>query len=177
MATTEQDLADEGITIVPARDDHGPGLMALIEPIFAEYEGVWFFLDEMPELECIATTFQRDGGQFWSAFRGERLIGCCGYTPAASGDGLELKKLYVAQDERRHKLGHLLTCRVEEAARASGKAFVELWSDVKFTAAHRFYEARGYQRDGRTRELHDKSDTVELYYRLSLGPPLQGEGG
>ncbi|MBW2459218.1 MAG: GNAT family N-acetyltransferase [Deltaproteobacteria bacterium] len=177
MATTEQDLADAGITIVSGRDDHGPGLMALIEPIFAEYEGVLFFLDEMPELECAATTFQRDSGQFWCAFRGERLIGCCGYTPTADGGGVELKKLYVARDERRHKLGHVLTYRVEEAGRAGGKGFVELWSDVKFTAAHRFYEARGYQRDGRTRELHDKSDTVEFYFRLSLEPPPQREHG
>ena len=89
---------------------------------------------------------------------------------AADGNGVELKKLYVARDERRHKLGHRLTCRVEEAARARGKAFVELWSDVKFDAAHRFYEARGYQRDGRTRELGDASDTVEYYFRLDLQP-------
>jgi len=169
MASTDQDSAAT-LSIVPARDDHGAGLMALIEPIFAEYDGVLFLLEEMPELERIATTFEQDGGQFWCAFRGCRLVGCCGWTPTADGNGVELKKLYVARDERRHKLGHRLTCRVEEAARARGKAFVELWSDVKFDAAHRFYEARGYQRDGRTRELGDASDTVEYYFRLDLQP-------
>jgi putative acetyltransferase len=175
MAVTEQDLALGGIAIVPGRDDHGPGLIQLIEPIFAEYDGVLFLMEEMPELRSIATRFNRDGGQFWCAFRGERLIGCVGWTPATRAGGVELKKLYVAKDERRHKLGHVLTARVEAAGRARAGGFVELWSDVKFTAAHRFYEARDYRRDGRTRELGDKSDTVESYFRLDLELVLRAE--
>jgi putative acetyltransferase len=155
----------EAITIVRARDEHAAGLIALIEPIFGEYEGVLFLLEELPELFGIATAYQ--DGAFWCAFRGETLVGSVGWLPADGG--LELRKLYVARAERRHGLGDRLARLVEDDARARGARFIELWSDVKFTTAHRFYEARGYQRDGRTRELHDKSGTVEYYFRLDLG--------
>lgn len=157
---------NDDIRIAKARDEDAAGLIALIEPIYAEYEGVLFLLEEMPELESIATSYAKSGGAFWVALRGERLVGSIGWVPA--GEGIELRKLYVARDERRQKLGHRLAGMVEDTARARGAAFVELWSDVKFTTAHRFYEARGYRRDGRTRRLHDKSDTVEYYFRLGL---------
>ena len=158
-------MSDE-IRIREARDEDAAGLIALIEPIYSEYEGVLFLLEEMPELERIATTYTRSDGVFWVAFRGERLVGSIGWVPA--GEGIELRKLYVARDERRQKLGHRLARLVEDTARDRGASFVELWSDVKFTTAHRFYEARGYLRDGRTRRLYDKSDTVEYYFRLRL---------
>lgn len=154
------------IRIVDARDADRAALIALIEPIFAEYDGVIFDLEELPELEHIATSFARAGGAFWCAFEGERLVGSVGWIPAK--DGIELRKLYVARDFRRHGLGDRLARKVEDAARSQGAAFVELWSDVKFTTAHRFYEARGYQRGSRTRSLGDKSDTVEYYFRLRL---------
>jgi putative acetyltransferase len=156
----------EDVRIVPARDEHAQGLIALIEPIFHEYEGVLFVLEEMPELERIATAFASGGGEFWCAFRSEALVGSVGYVPM--GQGLELKKLYVAATERGHGLGARLLSLVEEAARRRGASFVELWSDVKFETAHRFYERRGYRRDGRTRELGDASDTVEYYFRREL---------
>ncbi len=165
-----------------ARDEDGAQLCALIEPIFAEYEGVIFDLEEMPELLQVATAFKSEGGGFWSAFRGEQLVGCVGWTPAKTTEGakttevarqsdvhkpgkrIELKKLYVARSERGRGLGGILCDRVEAAARAHGASLVELWSDVKFLPAHRFYERRGYQRGIRTRALNDCSDTTEHYF-------------
>jgi putative acetyltransferase len=155
------------VRIVDGRDDDRDGLIALIESVYAEYEGVIFDREEIPELEAVAGSFARAGGRFWCAFAGDRLVGCVGFTPVDS-DGIELKKLYVARDARRHGLGGRLTQRVEDEGRARGAAYVELWSDVKFVTAHRFYEERGYQRDGRRRHLHDKSDTVEYHFRLPL---------
>jgi putative acetyltransferase len=156
-----------GIVVRDALDEDGQAICALIEPIFSEYEGVLFDLEEMPELLCIATTFKQAGGAFWCACRDDQVVGCIGWTPATSGNGIELKKLYVAKHERQHGLGRLLAGRVEQDARRGGSDFVELWSDTKFVTAHRFYQQRGYLRGG-TRELHDKSDTVEYFFRLQL---------
>lgn len=150
-----------------ARDEDGEALCALIEPIFAEYDGVLFILDEMPELERIATAFDRGG--FWVAERNGAVVGCVGWMP--HGDGVELKKLYVAKTERERGLGRALVERVEAAAERRGAAFVELWSDSKFVPAHRFYAKRGYVRDGRQRALDDASDTIEFYFRKNLTPP------
>lgn len=156
------------VDIVPAKDEHGAALGALIERIFAEYEGVLFLSQEMPELERIATSFEAAGGRFWCAFRGETMVGSVGYTPTGDGHGVELKKLYVAKTEREHGLGGRLLSLVEEAAAGRGAGYVDLWSDTRFVIAHRFYERRGYRKDGRTRELGDASDTVEYYFRREL---------
>ena len=157
------------IRVEPARDEHANELIELIGPIFAEYPGVLFDVDgEMPELRAIATSFAAMKGEFWTAFDHEQLVGCVGYVATADGAGVELRKLYVAKSQRRRGLANRLCDLVEATARRRDAGHVELWSDVEFTAAHRFYEARGYQRDGRQRELHDSSDTVEYYFRLEL---------
>jgi N-acetylglutamate synthase-like GNAT family acetyltransferase len=156
----------DAITIRPARDDDADALCALIATIFAEYPGVFFVIEEMPELRHIATAFAE--GAFWCAERQGEVVGCVGSSPTHMEDGVELKKLYVATSQRREGLGGRLADRVEQAARDRGARFVELWSDVKFETAHRFYEARGYERGTQTRELHDVSDTLEFYFRKVL---------
>jgi putative acetyltransferase len=153
-------------TIRSARDDDGPALVELIRSIFAEYDGVLFVRDEMPELEHIATSFADGGGAFWCAELDGRLVGCIGF--ALCEGGVELKKLYVAKEQRRAGLASRLTELVERAARERGARFVELWSDVKFDSAHRFYRQRGYRADGRSRALNDASDTYEFYFRKEL---------
>lgn len=41
---------------------------------------------------------------------------------------------------------------------------VELWSDTRFTDAHRLEERLGYRRTGETRELGDLSNTTGFRY-------------
>ncbi len=84
--------------------------------------------------------------------------------------GVEHKRLYVHACARKHGLGGQLHNRVEARARERGARFIDLWSDTRFATAHAFYERRGYQRGATTRELHDKSFTVEFYFRKDLAP-------
>ena len=88
----------------------------------------------------------------------------------ADGSSLvcELKSLYVAASARRRGIGEALVRRVEREARSCGAAVVELWTDTRFTDAHRLYSRLGYARTGRTRELHDLSATVEYEFRRRL---------
>jgi hypothetical protein len=44
-----------------------------------------------------------------------------------------------------------------------------LWTDTRFTGAHRFYERKGYVADGRTRDLYDLSNSVEFFLQKTLG--------
>jgi putative acetyltransferase len=151
-----------------ARDDDAPGVIELIGSVFAEYPGVLFLVDEeLPELRGIASWARDGGGEMWVAEREGRIVGTCGYTRASAPGGFELKKLYVAASERESGLGSALTSHVEKHIAERGAAFVDLWSDTRFVTAHRFYEKRGYVRGG-TRDLGDKSDTVEFYFRKEL---------
>ncbi len=74
----------------------------------------------------------------------------------------------VARSARRLGIGSFLCEMVERESRHLNADFVELWSDTRFKDAHALYEKRGYIRGEQTRELFDKSESVEFYYRLAL---------
>ncbi len=95
------------------------------------------------------------------------MIGCIGLSPRPNR-GIELHKLYVRKDVRRQGVGTRLCELVESNAKERGASHLELWTDTRFETAHRVYEKRGYVRGPSTRELHDKSATVEYYYRKDL---------
>jgi putative acetyltransferase len=140
----------------------------LIEFCWSDYLGCVLDVDgEVPELRTIASHFRTLGGRFWVAERERSIVGCVGAAPAAGG--FELHKLYVAHGVRRRGLGSELARRVEQLAIATGSLSVELWSDTRFTAAHRFYEWLGYVRLPQIRKLDDLSETVEYRYRKTLG--------
>lgn len=156
-------------TIRDARDSDEAGLIELVGSVFAEYPNCVLAVDEeIPELRHIATSFAEWNGRFWIAERQGRVVGCVGLTPAHDPGGIELKKLYVSASERKSGLGSRLTDLVVAEARARGARFIDLWSDTKFETAHRFYENRGFERNGVTRELFDLSETVEYYFRREL---------
>lgn len=153
-----------------ALDADADGLIELIRGCFAEYPGCLLDVEgEAPELRAIRSWFSAHGGRFHVGEREGRVVASVGFVPA--GEGVELKKLYVEKSERRTGLGSRLVALVEEQAEARGARFVELWSDTRFTDAHRLYERLGYRRGPRTRELHDLSRTVEFHYRKDLPPP------
>jgi putative acetyltransferase len=152
-----------------ARDSDGPRLIALIGGVFDEYPGCILDVDgEMPELLAIASWFAARGGEFWVDEVDGAVVACGGYTPASAPGGLELRKLYTRADQRGRGLGSSIVARVEAAARAKGCAYVDLWSDTRFLTAHRLYERLGYVRGPETRDLHDKSASVEYYFRKAL---------
>ena len=134
-----------------AVDADSEALIALIGGVFDEYPGCVMDVDgEMPELRAIASHFRRLEGCFRVAERAGSVIGCIGYAPLQNG-GVQLHKLYV-----------------EALAAAREATHVELWSDTRFETAHRMYERRGYHRGPKTRELHDKSNTVEYFFCKEL---------
>lgn len=151
-----------------ARDADGWDLVGLIAACWSEYPGCIMDVDgEVPWLRAPASAFAERGGCLWVAEQCERVVASVGLVPAADPEGVELKTLYVARFARRAGLGSRLVALVEAEARHRGAHFVELWSDTRFTDAHRLYERLGYQRGG-TRALHDLSRTVEYYFRKEL---------
>jgi len=158
----------EQVIFRDARDEDGPELIDLIGGVFAEYPGCVMDVDgELPELRVIASYFRKKGGRFWVAERSVKVIACVGLSPRPHR-GVELHKLYVRRECRRQGIGGRLCDMVESSARERGASHVELWSDTRFETAHQVYEKRGYVRGPTTRALHDKSDTVEYYYRKEL---------
>lgn len=149
-----------------AVDADSAGVVALVSSVFDEYPGCVMDLDgEEPELKAPASSFEH----FWVVERAGRIVACvaCETGPPPHGPA-ELKKLYVHRAARRQGLGRTLTELVEDTARAAGRKTIHLWSDTRFEDAHRLYEKLGYERHPATRELHDKSRTVEYHYEKPL---------
>ena len=152
-----------------ARDDDAAALITLIESSWASYPGCIVDVGgEMPEMTAIASHFAALGGRFWVAEGEGRLIGSAGVLPAARPGGMEIHKLSVAPTARHRGVATLLIDLVENEARARGAAFLELHTDLRFAAAHRFYERLGYVRQPGMRIIDDRSRSVEYYFIKAL---------
>jgi len=148
-----------------ARDQDAEGIIALIAACYAEYPPNVLDVDgEEPELRRPASAF--DG--FWVVEDAQGLIVGSIALSLAGHPVAELKKCYLAPHLRGQGWGRRLVAVVEEAAATQGCAAVELWTDTRFTLAHQVYAALGYAPSGRTRELHDLSETTEFHFRREL---------
>lgn len=157
-----------------ATDADGDAIAALIAAAFAEYEGCVFDrAAEFPELDAIASHFAGRGGTIWVAEDANGVIGSMALAPTKDADappgGHEIFKVYVARPARRRGVARTLFDTAHAAARAAGAPEIRLWTDTRFTDAHRFYERCGFVRVGAARECHDLSATWEYAYRLPLG--------
>jgi len=150
-------------TVRPARDSDAVAVISLIARVFAEYPGCVLDVErEEPGLKAPASSFDR----FWVVEEDGEVVGCVG---CALGEGVaELKKLYLDARVRGRGLARRLIELVEDTARAHGARRIELWSDTRFTNAHAVYGRCGYRHTGRTRDLHDLSNTTEYHYEKEL---------
>ena len=165
MTAATGDLPD----VRPAADDDSWDVIALIGACWSEYPGcVMDVHGECRELLAPATAYQRDGGAFWVGVdRCGTVVATVGWRPLGPS-AIALERLYVHQRWRRRGLAAMLADLVERAAAGCGATQIELWSDSRFTDAHRFYERRGYTRHGPDRELKDLSRTREHHYLKAL---------
>lgn len=157
--------------IRPVTDDDAGQLIELIGSVYGEYPGCVLDLDGVDaDLTEPASSFRDKGGDLWVVTddQGE-IVACCGWAPTGPGT-VELKRLYVRPDRRRAGLGAWLVEQVERVAHERGAGTVTLWSDTRFTDAHRLYRRCGYRATNETRQLHDPSDTTERRFERQLSP-------
>ena len=163
--------------IRPGRDEDGDAFIALIGACWAEYPGCVLDVDgEVAELRALASHFRTRGGALWAAEADGALVGMVAIAPCPRERFVgmvaiapypreravwELSRLYVAADRRGTGLAGRLLARAEADAVASGAERLVLWSDTRFTRAHRFYEKHAWWPTGERRVLADLSRSVE----------------
>jgi len=131
----------------PAADADAEAVQTLIGDCWAEFPGCVLDVDaEEPWMRAPASRF------------GGVLLVADGVRACVGVKGSELKSLYVAKPRRGQGFGTVLVRLAERAGATS------LWSDSRFTDAHRLYERLGWRRTGSERELHDLSATVEWQF-------------
>lgn len=155
----------DGILLREGRDSDADGFIALIGACWAEYPGCVLDVDgEVPELRALATYFRDQGGALWVAERAGRVAGMVGTRPMKDDAAWEICRMYVDAEARGAGLAAALLDRAEAHARDAGAERLILWTDTRFTRAHRFYEKRGYVRHGSIRILDDLSHSLEFRY-------------
>ncbi|WP_270933431.1 GNAT family N-acetyltransferase [Falsiroseomonas oryzae] len=154
-----------GARIRGGRDSDAEGFIRLIGECWADYPGCILDVDgELPELRALATYFGRDGGALWAAEQDGQVVGMAATRPMQQDAAWEICKVYVAKACRGTGLAHDLLGTAEAHARTGGAQRLVLWTDTRFEAAHRFYEKRGYVRQGSIRILDDISNSLEFRY-------------
>ncbi len=150
------------------RDADAPAIIALIGACWAEYPGCVMDMErENHELLALGTYYAERGGALWVAEGQGALAGMVATCPLADGTW-ELCKMYVSGAARGAGLAQALVATAEAHARAGGATRMALWTDTRFTRAHRFYEKLGYLRDGPIRALDDLSHSIEFAYAKPL---------
>jgi len=156
----------QAIRFREAVDGDSEGIIALIAACYAEYPPNILDVDaEEPELRAPASRFEA----FWvlEAESGS-IVGCIALATLIPGQRIELKKCYVSSELRGGGWGRQLIEKVEDWARQRSIPEVELWTDTRFTLAHKVYAKIGYRQTGETRDLHDLSQTTEYRFLKTL---------
>lgn len=169
--------------IRPATDADGNCVGRIIAAAFSEYEGCHYDRAlEFPELDRLAAHFAALSGMCWVACIDSSVVGCAAVKPMERPLGswvpaMELSKVYLDRQCRGRGIADRLVTTAVDFAAQNGAAGVELWTDTRFTAAHRFYARLGFVFTGWTRAIDDISDTVEFHFRRPCAFPGDSEPG
>ncbi|MCM1494894.1 MAG: GNAT family N-acetyltransferase [Bacteroides sp.] len=126
-------------------------------------------LEEQPDLLDIPNCYEKDGGEFWLALEGDRVIGTLALMNKGNGNGV-LKKGFVNKAYRKQGvLTELYGVLLDYAKKNNIK---QLMFDTPSVAVncHRFFEREGYVRIQKREQPfeYDYPDRDSYLYLLKL---------
>lgn len=144
-------------SVLPLRPwRHGDDVAAHIRRIYEEH-GLCFDPAFEDDLADVGRSYA--SGAFWVVEDGDGIVATGAVVP--SGGVRLIKRMYVAARGRRLGLARGL---LRHALGWGDFVATELWSDVRFAAAHRLYRSEGFVA-GPVRVLADPDASVERYFR------------
>ena len=135
------------MTVRRARTADSRAAAAVVRAVYEEFGFTWDEDGYHADLRDV----ERSYAAFFVAEWGGRIVGTAGLTDHGS-----LERLYVLREARGSGAGSALLQAVVDEARRRGHAQLEIWSDKRFTDAHRLYERRGARVVGE--RVHDDPD-------------------
>jgi putative acetyltransferase len=124
-----------------------PEVAAVVRAVYDEFGFTWDAAGYHADLHDVETSYVA----FFVAEEEGRVVGTAGLTEHGS-----LERLYVVAASRGSGAGSALLSAVVEEARSRGHERLEIWSDKRFTDAHRLYERHGARIVGE--RVHDDPD-------------------
>ena len=152
------------LSLRPAAVSDEPGIVALIDRVYAEYGDRICLEDADGDLLQIEEYYVTPGGAFVVLTDGLRILGTHAILPLPQAGACTFRRLYLDFSLRGSGWGTKLMEWALQAARESGFSRVEFWSDTRFSRAHRFFERLGFVRSGEIRDMHDGHVPYQEYF-------------
>ena len=145
----------------PATQADSPGAAATVKEVFDEYGFVWEPGGYHADLFDLGGHYLDRGDGFWVAVLESLVVGTAALQvfdplPGRPGEAIEfggetrlgcsdcaLQRLYVRPSARGQGIGGALLRACLADARGRGRTALEIWSDKRFTDAHRLYASAG----------------------------------
>jgi putative acetyltransferase len=151
-----------------AEDRDAQDLFGLLSLCFADYPGC--YVDPHDDLKDLITpgASRKNDGILWVTEDGGGRVCACTSVDFPEAGIAEIHRVYVRPDQRGKGLGSSLVRAVERHAREQGATRIVLWSDTRFTDAHRLYKKLGYTQTDGLRDLGDISNSSEYHFEKAL---------
>jgi putative acetyltransferase len=143
------------------------GVIDLIGRVFVEYGWIWEPAAEVPDLLRWTPHYEPPHGAFFVVREGERIVGSVGVDRVGDGTA-ELHRLYLDPAMRGRGLGEALVNTIVDWCRTHGAARLVLWSDTRFTHAHRLYLRTGFRQTGERELPEDINQTREYSFERAV---------
>jgi GNAT superfamily N-acetyltransferase len=148
------------MSIVPFEPDHADGFRSLVADTLRE-----FGFEPDPALDADLDDPAATYAALWVALDDGRVVGSVALRDLG-GDALELKRMYLRQDQRGRGLGKELLLLALDWARAHETKVVRLDTSERMVAAQHLYEAYGFERVAGDAP---RQGQCRLLYELRLG--------
>lgn len=157
------------ITIETYSGEFDDEIAKLILSIQNDEAKIGLTLEEQLDLKDIKGYYQKDGGEFWLAKAGGKVVGTLGLMMKEKGCAV-LKKFFVKKELRSQKVGLALYNELLKYAKDAGVKHIILDTPSVAHASHRFYENAGFKRtDFEHLPIHyEFPDRDSLLYILDL---------
>nr|WP_255726694.1 GNAT family N-acetyltransferase [Microvirga sp. ACRRW] len=151
-----------------AEDRDAQDLFGLLSLCFADFPGC--YVDPHDDLKDLLTpgAARKNDGILWVSEDENGRIRACASVDFPETGTAEIHRLYVRPDQQGKGLGSSLVRAVEGHAREKGATRLTLWSDTRFTDAHRLYRKLGFTQTDRMRDLGDISNSSEYFFEKAL---------
>ena len=142
----------------PALSADSAAAAAVVKAVYDEYGFTWDEQGYHRDLRDVEGAY----AAFFVAELEGRIVGTAGLSAQGS-----LERFYVLPEARGAGVGSALLAAVADEARRRGHTELEIWSDKRFTDAHRLYQRHGARVVGE--RVHDDPDSShEWGLRLEL---------
>ena len=152
--------------IVAATRADAAGVIDLIRRVFVEYGWIWDEASEVPDL-LRWHPYEPPHGAFYVVRGRDRVVGSVGVDRSAAGTA-ELHRLYLDPALRGRGYGDALVETILGWCRDERVPSLDLWSDTRFTHAHRLYLRHGFRQTGERTLAGDINHTREYHFEREV---------